>query len=292
MLLTALPGSAHDAEAGAWTQAAGGHYLELESSYVKASYERNHLGERVPIFAERLNFSDATYEEVNARLYGEYGATGRLTLIGKLFAKYAEEKRTEIGGVYFDNFRNNTWSLGLGDLTAGARLGLLGHPVVASVESQVKIPLGYDASPDNATPPIGNGEVDADVRLLLGRSLGRIYVTGGAGYRVRGGVFHDEYLYELEVGSETRNWFLQMKFEGVENTMKPQDLAGTTIELPLPGGGGAFPVIVGDQNWSKLRGAVARRIGNTWLKLTLIDVVAGKNTIDGTEVAIGLYTTR
>lgn len=290
--LLAVAAHACPANAGAWTQSSGGYYGEFETSYVRAGHERNHEGERLPIFAERLNFTDATYEEVNARLYGEFGVRPNLTLIGKLYAKYAEERRTELGGVYFDSFRNNTWSFGLGDATAGMRVGVLREPLVLSIQTQLKVPLGYDASPENSTPPLGNGEVDGDASLQVGKSFGLLYVTGTGGYRVRGGVFHDEWLFEAEAGSELQNWFLQAKLEGVRNTVEPRDLAGATIELPLAGGGGAYPIVVGDQNWVKLRVAVARRLAGSWLKLTLVDLVAGQNTIDGTEIALGLYVKR
>jgi hypothetical protein len=112
------------------------------------------------------------------------------------------------------------------------------------------------------------------------------------GYRVRGGVYHDQLLYELEAGARSRNWLVQAKLEGGESTVEPQDLAGAPVVTPLPGGGGAFQVIVGDQNSTKLRGSLARRFGRTWWKLSFVDLLAGQNTIDGTEIALGIFFER
>lgn len=293
-VLATMLGAPPAASAGAWTQPRGRSYLELRSSYLSTDGERDFRGKSVPLFVDRAGFTDGRYRQADLRLYAEYGLTGRVTLVGKLPLRAVTSERTELGGVYFDRVDVENSTNGLGDLGLGARLGVIRAPVVVSVETGLKIPAGYDARPDDDGPPLGNGEVDADVRLLVGAGLGRLaYATGGAGYRRRGGVYHDEILYEGEIGWEPGNWLLQGGVDAVRNTRQPQDLAGTPIVTPLPGGGGSFVVIVGDQDWTKARVALSRRVApGSRLKVFASDVVQGRNTIDGTEIGLALVLTR
>lgn len=237
-----------------------------------------------PIFDERIGFKDATYSEVTVDVYAEYGFRGRITLIGKLGARFAEASRTELGGAYFGQREVSQSTGGLSDLFIGLRYRVAQSPFVTSVEAGLKVPLGYDSAPSDGGPPLGNGEVDGEILLLIGSGVGatRAYLNGGVGYRARGGAFHDEFLYVAEVGYSVERWLVQVKFLGAVSTETPEDLVGTPIVTPLPGGGGDFVVLVGDQDALKWEPSASYRVRpGLWIRAGVSDVLSGKNTVNG-----------
>ena len=86
------------------------------------------------------------------------------------------------------------------------RYALLVTPVALSVRAGFKVPLGYEPTPPNDGPPLGTGEVDAELHVLAGKSSYTLpfYLSSGLGYRQRRGRFNDEILYAIEEGY--RRW--------------------------------------------------------------------------------------
>ena len=80
----------------------------------------------------------------------------------------------------------------------------------------VKISLWYDGDPDTLVP-LSSRNVDADVRVLLGRSMYPFpgYVTGEVGYRIRDGLFSNETIYALEAGSMVNRFLIKGYFSGI-----------------------------------------------------------------------------
>ena len=53
----------------------------------------------------------------------------------------------------------------------------------------------------------------------------------------------------------------ELRIDGVTNTVEPQDLAGTPVVLPLPGGGGTARVWSDDDLFAIAQGGVSDRGG-------------------------------
>ncbi len=290
----ALPG-ALPALAGAWPQQEGGYYLKIEGNYLTTGKELNFRGDRLDIFQERISFSDAAFSDGGIALYGEYGISSRVTALGKVPFKRLESEREVQGGAYFESAAEREVTTGFGDLDVGVRYGLFLEPVVVSLQGGLKLPLGYDPSPGDGGPPLGTGEVDSDLRVIVGKGFSpwSIYISAGAGYRMRGGIYHDEIIYEGELGMKSGRWLVKVGIAGVDNREAPQDLAGTPIVTPLPGGGGTFEVLVGDQDYTQVNPALSYAVApGKWFAVELLDVVAGKNTVDGTTLSLGIILTR
>ena len=162
-----------------------------------------------------------------------------------------------------------------------------------SLQAGLRLPTGYDADTDSG-PPLGSGELDADLRASLGRGLGVGYLKAELGYRRRGGALNDEWLYRAELGTERPRWFARLSIDGVHNTKTPPDIAGTPVITPLPGGGGVVPaLVVGDQHVTSLGLAIARtlRPGRA-VQLEARRTVAGTNHLAGTTVQVGFVVRR
>lgn len=276
--------------AGAWPQKKSGYFLKWSVNYLFTTREFNHEGRKLAIFQERLVYKNTSFRDVNLAFYGEYGLTSRLTWVASLAAKVLTSKRTElIGGGLLE--RDVTVSTaGVADLFAGLRYGLRLQPVVLSVQSAIKLPLGYERRPENDGPPLGTGDVDVEWQLLVGRSLFPVYLTGGIGYRYRSGPLHDEWFFSLEAGAALGPCTVKLTVDGLKNTVPPPDIVGQPITTPLPGGGGTLPnIIIGDQDIFKISPSVIVRWREGWaFQVEALHIFAGKNTISGTIYSLGL----
>ncbi len=288
LLLIFLPNKSH---AGAWAQKKHGYFFKVSGNYLLTSNEYNFRGEKVPLFQDLNVYRDAEFEDLNLTFYLEYGLFDRFTLIANLPIKQTTSRRIE-ESLYFGSREFSRTTRGFSDLTLGLRTQLINIPLAVSVQGDVKVPLGYDTTPDNDGPTLGTGEVDVDGWLLLGRSLYPlpVYLTGGVGYRRRGGRFNDEVLYNFEVGATPGRWLFKVTFDAIHNTTTPPDLYGRTLVLPLPGGGGVTPEVqFGDQHIYKLIPGIFYQFKKGWaVQAEAIHVLGGKDTIAGTTLSLGL----
>ena len=303
LLLAIAPTQLH---AGAWTQAPGGMYFKLaglsfhSQDYLDAAGERR---ERVA----KPSMEELSDESISA--YLEYGLQERLTLVATLPYKRLVYKNTEvkvfnrsdgpdttITRIHPDEVRS-----GLADLELRLRWRLLRNPAVVSLALGGKIPLGYDidqdsigsldagglglepspvdgtAGADNKVP-LGTGERDIDIRLLLGTSLYPFlpgYFTNTVGYRKRGGAFSDEIFYGFEAGVTYKRLLVKGVVEGMS----------TKGDCGAMGQGG----LVGDQDILKLApGLIWSLSKNLEIGVDLFHIAAGCNTAAGTTYAVGL----
>ncbi len=270
-------------EGGAWTQPRGGYYFKLSGSYFSTSTMRDLDGNESALFADSENMRDGTFLDINLAAYGEYGLFSRLTLVGQLPVKFLRSKRIEELAEGGERDFNET-TVGPGDLTLGVRYAHLLKPIAVSVQGNVKLPLGYDRSPEDGGPPLGGGEMDSDVRLLVGRSLYPlpVYLTGSGGYRRRGGVYSDEVFYEAEIGFSTPTWLVKAALNVVDNRGgEEEELSGNRSGLD--------DSLVGEQDYTKLIIGLERALDQTArFTIDIIDVIDGRNTIDGTTLSIGI----
>ena len=186
-------------------------------------------------------------------------------------------------------------TVGLGDLLLSLRTSLVTEPLAISLQTGVKVPLGYDDQPDNDGPRLGSGDLDGEIHLLVGRSLYPLaaYVSGGVGYRRRGGRLNDEVVYVVEGGYTRGRFLFKAGLDGLINTTAPPDIYGRTVVTPLPGGGGVLPdLVVGDQDVFKVIPAViyALRPGLS-LQVEMIHTLAGKNVLGGSQLSLGVVLT-
>ena len=277
---------------GGWTQKRQGYYLKFSANYLDTATEYNHLGEQLDLFAEQFAFEDASFRDLNLTIYGEYGITDRFTVIGNLPIKVLRTKRTEVIGGRAARILT-LYSSGLSDLTLSGRLRLLQNPLALSFQGGLKIPLGYEQQPENEAAPLGTGNADLEGHFQFGKGFSTFpgYLTGSLGYRYRGGPLNDQIVYLLEAGINlpSRGLF-KLTLDGIQSTVTPPDIAGQTIDIPLPGGGGARPnVIVGDQNIWKISPSLIFNIERgVSIQLEMLNVFAGKNTLAGSAWSAGL----
>jgi hypothetical protein len=239
----------------------------------------------------------------NISAYIEYGLLERLTLVATLPYKrlvYTEERE------FRRSDTNTTETLtqdeirsGLADLELRLRWRLLRNPAVVSLALGGKFPLGYDIDQDSigsldsgglglgpspvdgagadSKVPLGTGEKDIDMRLLVGKSLYPFpgYLTSTVGYRKRGGAFSDEFFYGLEAGVT----YKRLLVKGVVEGMRTMGNCGAM------GQGG----LVGDQDILKVApGLIWSLSKHLEIGADLFHIAAGCNTAAGTTYAVGL----
>jgi hypothetical protein len=295
LAVAAVLAGVSEPRAQAWLQPEDGYYFKVSSSLLLSNDEFNFRGDRQPIFAEDLSRTDTSFRDVSITGYLEYGITNHLTLVATVPFKILTSKDTRtLAG---QPIRKATLTNGgLADILVSLRAPIVRGPLAVSLQGGIKLPLGYEKEPDNDGPPLGTGELDAEIGLFAGQSLYPLpaYVSAGIGYRLRGGELHDEVSYSAEGGYTMGSVFVKLRFDGLQNVSDPPDLAGLVVMTPLPGGGGVTPtVVVGDQDVFKISPAVSY-LFNASLSLTAeaFHTIAGKNTVAGTSFSIGLVYTR
>jgi hypothetical protein len=196
-----LAASATASFAGAWTARQNAFYEKLSFNYYYSHEFFNSSGSRGGA-PNNGKFTD--YDICN---YFEYGLFDNLTAINSLTYKW----------LYNDTDQNVTKGYGLGDVDLGLRYKLLDSEKIGIVSMQllVKIPGTYDK---NDPLPLGNGQVDTEIRFLYGRSLYPwipAYGNVEVGYRWRDGEPSDEFRYLIEFGVDiTKKLYSRIKLDG------------------------------------------------------------------------------
>ena len=256
------------AHAGAWTQKAGGSYVKVAAAYLDTGSDIDSNGDRVP------KAGQGELRDVNLSAYVEYGITGRLTVVGSIPYKRLRDIRVFATGRALER------RSGFGDLEVRLRHRLVAEPAVVSLAVGAKLPMWYAEDPQSRVP-LSSRKVDADLRLLVGRSLYPFpgYVTGEAGFRARAGGFGNEAIYGLEAGVTIRRFLIKGFVSGIQTLGE----CAPTGEVGL----------VGDQSVLKLSPGVIYRLKD-WLELSaeLIHVAWGCNTTAGNTYLFGVALKR
>ena len=290
--------------AGAWTQSPGGLYFKIAGLSFRSQDYLDADGDR------QARVAKPSMEELSDRsisAYLEYGLLERLTLVATLPYKRLVYKNTEVK-VFKSDVLDTTITrihpdeirTGLADLELRLRWRLLLNPAAISLVLGGKFPLGYDIDQDSigslgagglglgpspvdgalatdSKVPLGTGEKDIDMRLLVGKSLYPFpgYLTSAVGYRKRGGAFSDEFFYGFEAGVT----YKRLLVKGVVEGMRTMGNCGAM------GQGG----LVGDQDILKVApGLIWSLSKHLEIGVDLFHIAAGCNTAAGTTYALGL----
>ena len=253
--------------AGAWAKKEGAYYLKLAALTATYDEQFDADGERVP----RAGMGELS--DFNLSAYLEYGLTDEWTLVASAPYRRLSEQRTFAGGIARERNRR------FGDLEVRLLRPLRLQPLVTSVAIGGKIPL-YSVG-EGTRVPLGTGEPDADVRLLLGRSFhpAPLYSTGEIGLRVRGGEFSNETFFSFETGLAVGRLLLKGQVSAVRTL-------GTCGSAGQAG-------VTGDQDmlkWSP--GMIYALPGDTEMSFEFIQNASGCNTTRGTTWAIGVAKKR
>jgi hypothetical protein len=277
---------------GAWVQKRGGYYFKVSGAYLSTTKEYNFKGDRVNIRQGQPGISETSYQDISFSGYLEYGASERLTVVASAPFKILTSKRTEQADEFSPTRRLEATNGGLGDLLLALRYSLVAGKIPISVQGGAKFPLGYDAMPDDQSAPLGSGKLDVEGYLLAGASLYPLplYITGGAGYRLRTGDLADDVLLAIEGGGQYGRLQAKVTFDASLSTVEPRDLSSQTADGEVPTSTVTSAV---DQDQFKLSPGIALAI-NDGVQVTaeVFHIVGGKDTVAGTTYAIGLVLRR
>jgi len=259
-VMSALP-----AAAGAWTLPEHGHYHKVSLSAFASDTEFDAEGEPQP-----FQF-DGEYSDETLTYYGEFWLRDDLTLIASVPFKR----------IRYENFLERGTTQGLFDIELGARWRFVERPVVVSLQCLTKLPGVYD---EDDRLPLGNGQADVELRVLLGHApgRGRVYYGVEAAYRYRAEEPSDEWRWLLEVGGAiARRVYARAKLDGIEsanNADDVQDVFGN-------------PVATLSAEVVRLETTLGLRLGPRWSgEATWAPILDGRSTADGTTVFLaGVY---
>lgn len=256
MAAIVLAGSFNYCFAGAWTLAEGKLYDKVSLNY----------------YTTKPNFTDT-----NLGNYIEYGLADTISLINSIYYK---QIRNTYDSAATSTITTTTTS-GIADIEIGLKqklaegsYGILSHQAVA------KIPGPYDK---NGELPLGNGQFDAEYRLLYGLSLWRLfpgYANFEVGYRYRAEAPSDEFRYLAEIGVNiTKQLYARVKLDGITSLNNADNVSDKS----------GNPTTIYQFDLQKLDTALGYKLTDTWgLELGYTPTLYGKNTAEGTSYSVGV----
>ncbi len=260
----ALMAGSQTVTAGAWVPGDGDGY----NKFAIAPYKSTDFFGNNPDFKEFIG--------INYSLYAEHGLGDNIAVYGTLL--YQDLEQTTTQGI-------TTRGSGFGDVELGVRYQFLSDPVVLSTAFLVKLPWLYDRK---AELPLGNGQVDYESRLLLGKSLNQFgYFGVELGYRYRTGDPSDEIRYLVEYGfNATDNLYFRTKLDGTQSVgnSTPFDASSSPNLSATPEFDLGKLEVTGGWSFGKQQDNQSR-----WgLELTWNKDLYGRNALDGMGFQIGL----
>ena len=191
--------------AGGWTKKKGGGFFQIGTRYLKANQSYNAAGEKVDIATIRNYFTS---------VYGEFGLTDNITLIGKIpFSSLIMNNRETENGIQYGTGAKNS---SIGDLSLGFRYGLQQEGwLVFALSSEVEFATGDDTNKSGLIT--GDGELNVKFGIELGASFGANgYFVGSIGQNFRFEGFSNEFMLNLEYGVKiSENLLTSVKLRNV-----------------------------------------------------------------------------
>lgn len=252
--------------AEAWTQEAGHGQLILTASFFDIGTFFNPASKIQPFdYGGR-------FRKYELNPYLEYGLTPRVTAVLNVRIPYLE----------YSNDFNAQRSLGFGDIEAGLRRRFNSQESATVFSGQMTV-LFPTYSMDRNPPP-GNGQVDVDTRLLLGRGITfarrhGFWEIAGA-YRYRSGPPADEFRSDATVGLDlTHRLMVMVQYFGI-----------TGLQNGRPFQVGTNPNVQSDFDLYKAQiSLVVRMPHRTRFQIGWLDAFAGRNTGHGQEAIIAFW---
>jgi len=246
--------------AGAWTAPEGNSYQKFALNYFFSDEVFNADGD--------TQKSGSDFTDFYFTYYMEYGVRDHLTLFLSVPYKIIENK-LDAGGSFETK--------GIGDQEYGVRYNFFNNDSgVFSVQGLVKVPDLVDEDPGDL--PMGNDQVDYEVRFLYGKSLypKPIYFGIEGGYRFRSKEPSDEIRYMLEIGYNINDkTYLRAKLDGT--------LSVDNADAVLPPIDGSFnPTLAPAFDLGKLELTGGYKMGDRWsAEFTWSPTVYGQFTANG-----------
>lgn len=202
--------------AGVWVHDPGAGYVQLSAVHQESSRVFLDTGAVVPQADPALLghlsplFDEGRYATGELSLYGELGIVRGIELVGSLPVRTVSNRWSFAQGSYPDIVQENA---GLGDLSAGARVGVVREGWALSGLATVRLPL-YDNAPavlhveagnsdfEDDRVPLGAGTTDVDLGAGVGRGLGRGWALAEAGLRIRNRHFSTVLPARLQLGAK------------------------------------------------------------------------------------------
>jgi protein XagA len=252
--------------AGAWTPKQHAFYDKLAFNYYSSGKNFDSTGYRVG------TANNGTFTDYNISNYFEYGLLDNLTLINSLTYKWLVN----------DSDLSRSKGYGIGDIDLGLRYKLLDHEKIGIVSSQLlfKIPGPYDRKDPL---PLGNGQLDTEIKLLYGRSL-YPWIPGYGnvelGYRWRYDGPSDEVRYLVEFGVDiTRSLFTRAKLDGILSVNNGKKIDGS-----------GNPTTTNNFDLGKLDLTLGYKITPAWgVEASYVPAIYGQNTAAGATYTLGIY---
>lgn len=253
-----LPAAAH---AGAWTAKQGDTYLKGAVNYFDTS---SRFGDQLPDFE---NFRD-----INFNIYLEHGLRDDLTFFAT--SAFKDIEQTSAGETVSNS--------GIGDVDVGLRYNLTNDGAVVSIQGLAKLPFLYS---ETADLPLGNGQIDLEGKVLVGKSFGPAgYVGLEAGYRYRAEAPVDEFRYLIEYGVDlSEETYFRTKLDGIVGlgSASGASVAANALNASLP-----IDFDLGKLEYTlgyKFQSGLAAEITGT-------TNVYGDNTLKGTNVQFAIVS--
>lgn len=183
---------------GPWPQLKAEGYFKLSQWWIIADQHYTDTG---------LIDPNATNGIFNTSLYAEYGLTDRLT--GILYAPFFSRafNNNQVSGTTGEILTAGDAINSFGDTDIGLKYGLTkpGASVAVSATLILGLPLGKEIGGIDNNLQTGDGEFNQLLRIDVGKSFGKAYVSGYGGFNKRSNAFSDEVRYGVEGGLHLAN---------------------------------------------------------------------------------------
>ena len=278
-LLLALLSTGLAAQSGPWSQDKGASYLKLYSYALRFDEHYTGAGELDP------NVTIGFYQ---VALYGEYGLTDRLDLVGNVPVFARNVINRQISGTTGEELAPGEALNGLGDPELGLRYGITqpGARFPVAVGLNLGLPLGRTGEGPGGVLQTGDGEFNQLIYLSTGTSfpLGNLsgYAWANTGWNNRSNGFSDEWRFGVEVGIGPANqrWGAAARVRGVESLQNGER---------LPTGAEATGIFANNAEFlavgAEVRLRMTERLG---LSAGVDSAVAGRVIAAGTSWSVGV----
>ncbi len=208
---------------GGWTLPKKGYFFKLGQQFTYATRFYGPNSESDPI---------TTFKLFNTSVYGEYGITNRLNVIGYVplavgsFLNKEVSANTGLVTSPGDSYTS------IGDLDIGLKYGIWTKGRIKVAGSLLLgIPTGQTGKGDTGLLQTGDGEFNQLFGLDFSTSTGAFFHTLSLGFNNRTQGFSEEVRFGYEVGWKGEKWIVISKFRGIQSLLN-----GTSTE----GGGSIF----------------------------------------------------